>query len=53
MPKVGRPLKSGEPRKDWHGRLPVSTIQAIKRLAKLYESQTEVVIEAVRQLDSK
>lgn len=45
---AGRPLVSGEARKQWAARLPVSTIETIQSLASSRGvSQSEIVVEAV------
>lgn len=44
----GAPLKSGERRKPWNQRLPVSTIEQIReRAAAENKSQADVVAEAM------
>lgn len=51
---LGRPLKSGEPRKSWAARLPVSTIKAIMRLAKARGwSQSDTVAAAVAFFEAR
>lgn len=50
-PTSGRPLKSGEPRRMWCQRLPESTIEAIRDLARQSNlSQSDLVAEAVRRM---
>lgn len=50
---VGRPLASGEARKQWAARLPVSIIEAIQSIAaERGISQSDVVSLAVSALKS-